>query len=74
MNKSPGRLLSELTASIRATRKRVPAGMTVFGSGFGSGFTLSKSPEDLPVESALVVEGCVLHPIAAPANAAANKR
>ncbi|PYS19527.1 MAG: hypothetical protein DMG17_02150 [Acidobacteria bacterium] len=37
MNESPGRLLSELTASIRATRKRVPDGMTTFGSGFLKG-------------------------------------
>jgi hypothetical protein len=73
MNESPGRLLSELTASINAIRKRVPAGITVFGSGL----SLSNSPPvevDFDVESALVVDGSLLHPIKPAASAATSKK
>src|SRR5262249_54040518 len=70
-NLSPARFLSELTASINVMRSVVPAGINVvgFGSGAGCGSAFGWSTAGaftgasagLLTESALVVDGALLH-------------
>src|SRR3979490_3288178 len=64
VNRSPGEVLVVLTPSTRATRRRVPAGTVIFGSGFN----LSKNPLGFE-ESALVSDGLLEHAATLAANA-----
>jgi hypothetical protein len=70
MKGSPARLLSELTLSVSATRRRVPAGMTVLASEIWLSTT---GAEELFVESALAA-GCRLQLIKLTVNIAIDKK